>query len=73
MVQSRRDDVWMVDVDVSGGLGAVPRRRRSAMERRRVVEETLDAELRTHVAKVSVFFPVASISSSRLGEGALKR
>ena len=33
----------MVDVDLSGGLGAGPRRRRSAMERRRVVEETLEA------------------------------
>jgi len=37
------DDVWMVDVDLSGGLGAEPRRRRSASERRRVVEETLEA------------------------------
>src|SRR5258708_16606691 len=33
----------MVDVDLSGGLGAGPRRRRSAAERRRVVEETLEA------------------------------
>jgi transposase-like protein len=33
----------MVDVDLSGGLGAGPRRRRSADERRRVVEETLEA------------------------------
>jgi len=38
-----RDDVWMVDVDLSSGLGAGPRRRRSAVERRRVVEETLVA------------------------------
>lgn len=38
-----RDDVWMVDVDVSDGLGAGPPRRRSADERRRVVEETLVA------------------------------
>jgi transposase len=37
------DDVGMVDVDVSGEFGAVPRRRRSAVERRRVVEETLEA------------------------------
>lgn len=33
----------MADVDVSGGLVAGPRRRRSAAERRRVVEETLEA------------------------------
>jgi transposase len=33
----------MVDVDLSGGLGTGPRRRRSAEERRRVVEETLEA------------------------------
>jgi transposase len=33
--------VWMADVDVIGAVVAVPRRRRSAMERRRVVEETL--------------------------------
>ena len=32
----------MVDVDVNGGLVAGPRRRRSAVERRRVVEETLE-------------------------------
>ena len=38
-----RDDVWMADVDVSGGVEAVLRRRRSALERRRVVEETLEA------------------------------
>jgi transposase len=38
-----RDDVWMVDVDLSSGLGVGPRRRRSALERRRVVEETLVA------------------------------
>lgn len=38
-----RDDVWMADVGVSGEVGAVPRRRRSAAERRRVVEETLEA------------------------------
>ena len=36
------DDVWMVDVVVSGGMGG-PRRRRSALERRRIVEETLQA------------------------------
>src|ERR1017187_7920132 len=33
----------MVDVDLSDGLGSVPRRRRSAVERRRVVEETFEA------------------------------
>ena len=38
-----RDDVWMVDVDLSGGLEVGSRRRRSAVERRRVVEETLEA------------------------------
>ena len=43
MVVLSRDDVWMADVDVSGGVGAEPRRRRSALERRRVVEETLEA------------------------------
>ena len=35
--------MWMVDVDLSSGLGAGSRRRRSAVERRRVVEETLAA------------------------------
>ena len=43
MVGLSRDDVWMADVAVSGGVGAEPRRRRSALERRRVVEETLEA------------------------------
>jgi transposase len=43
MVGLSRDDVWMADVDVSGGVEAEPRRRRSALERRRVVEETLEA------------------------------
>jgi len=43
MVELSHDDVWMADVDVSGGVGAEPRRRRSALERRRVVEETLEA------------------------------
>jgi transposase len=43
MVGLSRDDVWMVDVDVGGGLAAGPRRRWSAVERRRVVEETLEA------------------------------
>ena len=35
--------MWMVDVDLSGGLEVGSRRRRSAVERRRVVEETLVA------------------------------
>ena len=43
MVGLSRDDVWMAGVAVSGGVGAEPRRRRSALERRRVVEETLEA------------------------------
>ena len=43
MVWLSHDDVWMVDVDVSGGMGRQPRRRRSALERRRIVEETLEA------------------------------
>ena len=38
-----RDDVWMAELDVSGGLGREPRRRRSVVERRRVVEETFEA------------------------------
>jgi hypothetical protein len=42
MVLFCRDDVWMADVEVSGGLVA-GRRRRSAVERRRIVEETLEA------------------------------
>ncbi len=43
MVVLSGDDVWMADVGVSGVVGTVPRRRRSAVERRRVVEETLAA------------------------------
>jgi transposase len=43
MAVLRGDDVWMIEVDLSGGLGRAPRRRRSAEERRRVVEETLEA------------------------------
>jgi transposase len=42
MVGLSRDDVWMADLDAVGGV-AVPRRRRSAVERRRVVEETFEA------------------------------
>ena len=46
----------MVDVDVSGGLVAGPRRRRSAVERRRIVEETLEA--RASVARVALKYGV---------------
>ena len=37
------DDVLMVDVEGVGGSGRSGRRRRSAEERRRIVEETLEA------------------------------
>ncbi len=37
-----RDDVWMVDPVVIGKLGTGRRRRRSAVERRRIAEETLE-------------------------------
>lgn len=47
-----RDDVWMVDVDLSRGLTAGPRRRRSAMERRQIVKETLEAGV--SVARVAL-------------------
>jgi transposase len=43
MVGLSRDDVWMADLDVIGGVAAGPRRRRSAAERRRLVEETFEA------------------------------
>ena len=56
MVLFRHDDVWMVDVVVSGGLGAGPRRRRSAVERRRIVEETLEAG--ASVARVALKYGV---------------
>lgn len=52
MVWLSHDDVWMVEVDVSGGLGTGPRRRRSAVERRRIVEETLEAG--AYVARVAL-------------------
>ena len=48
--------MWMVDVDLSDGLGAGPRRRRSASERRRVVEETL--ETGASVARVALKYGV---------------
>ena len=51
-----RDDLWMADIDVSGGVEAVPRRRRSAVERRRVVEETLEAG--ASVARVALKYGV---------------
>jgi transposase len=51
-----RDDVWMADIDVIGGVGAVRRRRRSALERRRVVEETLEAG--ASVARVALKYGV---------------
>jgi transposase len=56
MVLLSRDDVWMVDLDGSGGLGTSPRRRRSAMERRRVVEETLEPG--ASVARVALKYGV---------------
>jgi transposase len=37
-----RDDVWMVESVVSGKLGTGSRQRRTAVERRRIVEETLE-------------------------------
>jgi transposase len=56
MVLFRDDDVWMVDVEMSGGLGAGPRRRRSAVERRRIVEETLEAG--ASVARIAMKYGV---------------
>ena len=46
----------MIEVDLSGGLGAGRRLRRSAAERRRVVEETLEAG--ASVAKVALKYGV---------------
>ena len=46
----------MGDGGVSGGLVAGPRRRRSVLERRRIVEETLEAE--TSVARVALKYGV---------------
>ncbi len=51
-----RDDVWMADVEVSGGLVAGARRRRSAVERRRIVDETLEAG--ASVARVALKYGV---------------
>ena len=47
-----RDDLWMADIDVVGGLGVLARRRRSAIERRRIVEETF--EVGASVARVAL-------------------
>ena len=46
----------MADVAVSGGVLAEPRRRRSAVERRRIVEETLEAG--ASVARVALKYGV---------------
>lgn len=51
-----RDDVWMADVEVSGWLVAGARRRQSAVERRRIVEETLEAG--ASVARVALKYGV---------------
>ena len=56
MVLFYRDDVWMADVEVSGGLVSGPRRRRSLVERRRIVEETLEAG--ASVARVALKYGV---------------
>jgi len=58
-VELSGDDVWMVDVDLSGGVGAGPRRRRSAAERRRVVEETLkhDCFLAGYMREIGLHVP----------------
>jgi len=50
------DDVWMVEADLSGGVGAEPRRRSSAAECRRMEEETLEAG--ASVAKVALKYGV---------------
>lgn len=46
----------MVDVELSGGMVGGPRRRRSALERRRIVEETLEAG--ASVARVALKYGV---------------
>jgi transposase len=52
MVIIYREDVWMVEAELGIGLAEVPRRRRrSAVERRLIVEETL--ALGTSVARVA--------------------
>jgi transposase len=54
----------MVDVELSSGLGAGPCRRRSAAERRRVVEETLEAG--ASVARVALKHSVNTVRLGRL-------
>src|ERR1700684_4187194 len=56
MVLWSHDDLWMVDIEVNGGLGAGPRRRRRVVERRRIVEETLEAG--ASVARVALKYGV---------------
>ena len=50
------DDAWMVHVDLNGGSGVGPRWRRSAAERRRVVEEALEEG--ASVARVALKYGV---------------
>ena len=56
MVLLSRDDVWMIEVDLSGGMGRGRRLRRSAAERCRIVEETLGAG--ASVARVALKYGV---------------
>ena len=56
MVLFCRDHLWMAEVEVSGGFSGGPRRRRSAVERRRIVEETLEAG--ASVARVALKYGV---------------
>jgi transposase len=56
MVLFCRDHLWMADVELSGGLPGGARRRRSAVERRRIVEETLEAG--ASVARVALKYGV---------------
>ena len=51
-----RDHLWMADVQVGGRLVVGPRRRRSAVERRQIVEETLEAG--ASVARVALKYGV---------------
>jgi transposase len=56
MVLLSRDDVWMIEVDLSGGLLKGRRLRRSAAEQSRIVEETLEAG--ASVARVALRYGV---------------